>query len=145
MELNSLFNRDRKDAVRKAVDCDTPLPGHKSLKPIVEPPHQDGPAVSDLDYLNTMREIVLRGGLIPRPSNKFRVNHNLYEAIRTGDLNLAKAAIWHGADIHSEAGYVPPTTMTQTFISEPMTPLQYAIKINQHEMAELLRQNGAKA
>lgn len=150
MALNSLFDKDRVNAVRGAVEKDKPLPGLKAAKPLAEPGCGLGNPVPELEYHLTMVKIVQAGGLIPRYDphqdlDIFKANCDLYSAISAGDSGKAADAISRGADIHSKAGYVPPAKLGQRFISQPMTPLQYAMEIGQVEMADLLRQHGAKA
>lgn len=149
-----LFDEKRVDKLRKAVAEDKPLPGIKRQPPMAEPPalREEKRAESGINLppsqidgpVDVVRlPFLLFGSPNAKSSSE---DQKLMRAVQHGDVEKAREAIAAGANVNIRypTSIIGGNRPGEEVRIESKSVLRLALESGDNDVAELLRQNGAK-
>ncbi|MCI0504257.1 hypothetical protein L0Y65_06135 [Candidatus Micrarchaeota archaeon] len=81
---------------------------------------------------------------VGRDNHVRKVDQDLFDAIKAGNLQKLLDAISQGADVNAEYTHVPAHKVMDTIFTARMTPLQYAKEKGNQAIIDALERHGAK-
>lgn len=152
--MGKLFDPNRKSEIRRAVDGDGPLPGARKNQPLLEPPAKpdEGRMDSGINLPPTQTTEPVDADGLPvtlftsSEARSTQEDHRLIDAIFRGDIQRATQEIAKGANVNWEfpGSIIGGKNRRDEARILAKTPLGIALELGYADIAELLRQNGAK-